>query len=85
MEDIPTFKPECDEEIVDKFAKAEPPIEPQDINIVIYRYATPMLNFDFCLSRRVCSHLHFDHIGDLTPFPRTTLVMSKESEVFYPI
>jgi len=38
MEDtIPTFKPECDEDIVDKLAKGEPPIEPQDINIVIYR------------------------------------------------
>ncbi|OAX36302.1 hypothetical protein K503DRAFT_313850 [Rhizopogon vinicolor AM-OR11-026] len=61
---IPTFRSECDEDVVDKIAKAEPPIEPQDISIVIY------------------SHLHFDHIGDLTPFSRATLVMGKESEVF---
>ncbi|KAJ8597606.1 Metallo-hydrolase/oxidoreductase [Rhizopogon salebrosus TDB-379] len=60
----PTFKPECDEDIVDKLAKAEPPIGPQDINIVVY------------------SHLHFDHIGDLTPFSGATLVMGQESEVF---
>ncbi|KAG2155680.1 beta-lactamase-like protein [Suillus clintonianus] len=61
---IPTFKVECDEDIVDIIAKADPPIEPQDINFVIY------------------SHLHFDHVGDLAPFSRATLVMSRESKIF---
>ncbi|KAG1757052.1 beta-lactamase-like protein [Suillus lakei] len=65
MEDtIPTFKPECDEDIVDIIAKADPSIEPRDINFVIY------------------SHLHFDHVGDLAPFSRATLVMGRESEIF---
>ncbi|KAG1754762.1 beta-lactamase-like protein [Suillus paluster] len=65
MEDaFPTFKPECNEDIVDIIAKAESPIKPQDINFVIY------------------SHLHFDHVGDLTPFSRATLVMGQESEIF---
>ncbi|KAG0707587.1 beta-lactamase-like protein [Suillus ampliporus] len=65
MEDtIPTFKPECDEDVVDIIAKAEPPIKPQDIDFVIY------------------SHLHFDHVGDLTPFSRATLLIGRESEVF---
>jgi len=35
MEDIATFKPEYNEDVMDKISQAEFPVEPQDIKIVI--------------------------------------------------
>ncbi|KIJ66391.1 hypothetical protein HYDPIDRAFT_26743 [Hydnomerulius pinastri MD-312] len=76
-EDLELFAVECEQDIVDKLQVNN--TKPEDINYVVYRQGSshPLLS----LSRLILySHLHFDHVGDLTPFQHATLVMGADAE-----
>ncbi|KAH9923581.1 hypothetical protein B0H21DRAFT_840819, partial [Amylocystis lapponica] len=57
-------------------------ISPSSIATVIYRYYGRGLSvyFSQCAETRLFSHLHFDHVGDLTPFASAELVLGGGAE-----
>ena len=78
----------CAEDVVDSLKKGD--VDPKDINRIIYRYVSlqlPRLITESSVAVR--SHLHFDHVGDPTPFVNAEFVVGAESKTLledaYPI
>lgn len=74
------YKVECDEDVADVLQKGG--IDPATIKHVFYRYVHPSSLFKCILTfKDASSHLHCDHMGDLTKFPSAEIVLAADAKV----
>lgn len=76
-ETLQIFTVDCTRDVVDILRDGG--VEASSIRTVVYRYgrfelSVPQLQTDASLVAS-CSHLHFDHVGDLTPFAHAELIV----------
>ncbi|EED80741.1 predicted protein [Postia placenta Mad-698-R] len=60
------LKVDCSKNVADLLQEGG--VQPSSINSIIYRY-----------SKACGPHLHFDHVGDLTPFPHAELIVGADT------